>query len=221
MDRFIMITSCEEKQGKTTLCFEVSKFLSKDKKVLLIDLSKSIDYSSLQLECLENTIFDYVDLVDDACTLEEAVVSVVIEEAKFDFIPSPRIDNKLSNSSKIFGKLFMLVSNKYDYVIIDGYALYNSKRFLDYGILDKIILISESKIEDLNKLKTCLNLLGKESFSNVRCIINNYHKKLKKKGLLFSPIEMQEMVNVKILEDISYSTGSDVKKIASKLIEQW
>jgi septum site-determining protein MinD len=220
MSKFIFITSCEEKQGKTILALELAKQLAENKSVLFIDISKSSNNSSVYMGYQENIIYDYVDLIDELCSLEEAVISAEWEGRFFDFIPSPRIETKESENLKIFGKLFMLANGKYDYIIIDGFSLYNNNKFLDYSVLDKIILMTESRIEDLKKVSACLNILGKENLANVSYIINKHQKSLSEKGTMFTSEEMQEMISIKMLGCIALNEEYDIKIIAEKIIEK-
>jgi len=164
-----------------------------------------------------NIIYDYVDMVDDTCTLDESKISADVEGSVFDMIPTPRLETKKSEEKKLFGKLFMILNDKYDYIIIDGGSISNENDIMDYNVLDRIILITESRIEDFGRINTCLNIIGKENAGNILYLVNKYVKKEGKRGSMFTPKELEDMINLKTVGAVEYK--EEYQKIGSGYIE--
>lgn len=217
MSKFILVTSYEEKQGKTVLSLELAKKLSGKGSVVYVDISGSTENAAVYLGCDINIIYDYIDFVDDVCSLEEGIISTQLEDSTFDFIPTPRLETKTTSENKIFGKLFMILNGKYDYIIIDGKSIRDENDLMDYSILDRIILITESNIEDFGKINTCLNIIGKENVGNILYIINKYSKRDGKRGIKFKPSEMEDMINLKMADCIEFNP--EYQKVDSGYME--
>jgi septum formation inhibitor-activating ATPase MinD len=217
MSKFILVTSCEEQQGKTVISLELAKKLSNEGSVVYVDISGSTKNASVYLDYDMNIIYDYVDLVEDTCSLDEGKISAELEGAVFDMIPTPRLETKKAKENKIFGKLFMILNDKYDYIIIDGGSIRDEKDIMDYSVLDRILLITESRIEDFGKINTCINIIGKENAGNILYLINKYMKKEGKRGTMFKPKELEEMINLKMVGHIEFN--DTYQKICSGYIE--
>lgn len=217
MSKFILVTSCEEQQGKTVLSLELAKKLANENSVVYVDISGSTKNASVYLGYDMNIIYDYVDLVDDTCSLDEGKISAEVEGVVFDMIPTPRLETKNAEENKIFGKLFMILNDKYEYVIIDGGSIRDEKDIMDYGVLDRILLITESRIEDFGRINTCLNIIGKENAGNILYLVNKYMKKEGKKGTMFNPKELEDMINLKTVGHIEFN--SNYQKISNGYAE--
>lgn len=217
MSKFILVTSCEEQQGKTVLSLELAKKLAKNKSLVYVDISGSTKNASVYLGYDMNIIYDYVDLVDDTCSLDEGKISAEVEGSFFDMIPTPRLETKKAECNKIFGKLFMILNDKYDYVIIDGRSIRDEKDIMDYGVLDRILLITESKVEDIGRMNTCLNIIGKENAGNILYLVNKYIKKEGKKGTMFTPKELEDMINLKNVGHIEFDLN--YQKVGNGYVE--
>ncbi|SHJ58555.1 Septum formation inhibitor-activating ATPase MinD [Dethiosulfatibacter aminovorans DSM 17477] len=217
MSKFLLVTSCEEQQGKTVLSLELAKKLAKNNSVVYVDISGSTKNASVYLGYDMNIIYDYVDLVDDTCSLDEGKISAEVEGSVFDMIPTPRLETKKAEGNKIFGKLFMILNDKYDYVIIDGSSIRDEKDIMDYSVLDRILLITESRIEDIGRMNTCLNIIGKENAGNILYLVNKYMKKEGKKGTMFTPKELEDMINLKSVGHIEFDLN--YQKVGNSYVE--
>jgi len=235
MSKFTLVTSCNGKQGKTILAIEIAKILAMKHKVLFVDMSKSTKSAASYLGNDENIIYDFVDLMSGMCSGEEATIKYQDDTYSFDLIPAPRLKNKTFKDSKMFEKFFMIFSKSYDYIIIDGIDLYQDDVYYDYDGLDKIVFITESKTEDLKKIDSCIQKIGKENIENLLTVINKFSKTEMLKGRMYNQKELEEMMRINIIGDMGFNsdyesievmnnqTGQilkDFKAIAAKIVEK-
>ena len=235
MSKFILLASCNSKQGKTLLAIEIAKKLAVKHKVLFVDMSKSSKSAAAYLGVDENIIYDFVDLISGICSVEEATIKPSNSNHLFDLIPAPRLRNKAVRDSKIFEKFFMMFSKSYDYVMVDGIDLFQDDIFYDYEGLDKIVFITEGKIEDLKKINACIQKLGKENIENVLTVINKYSKTEMLKGRMYNQKELGEMMKLDIIGEMGFNSEyesieamsdqterilKDFKDIAVKVVEK-
>lgn len=207
MSKFILITSCKEKQGKTLLAIELAKKIAKTHKVLFVDISKSSKSAASYLGIDENIIYDFVDLMSGVCSVEEATIKTNNDNYLFDLIPAPRMRSKFVRDSKMFEKFFMIFSKSYDYVIIEGIDLFQDNVYYDYDGLDRIVFITEGKTEDLKKIDVCIQKIGKENAEKVLSIINKYSKTEMIKGRMYNLKELDEMMQINIIGELGFNSG--------------
>lgn len=235
MSKFILITSCNGKQGKTILAIELAKKVALTHKVLFVDISKSSKSAASYLGIDENIIYDFVDLMSGVCSVEEATIKTNNDNYLFDLIPAPRMRSKTIRDSKMFEKFFMVFSKSYDYVIIDGIDLFQDDIYYDYDGLDRIVFITEAKTEDLKKINVCIQKTGKENVEKVLSVINKYSKTEMLKGRMYNQKELDEMMQINIIGELGFNSDyesievmndqTDVilkgfKEIAAKIVEK-
>lgn len=198
MSKFVMITSCEEKQGKTVFSLITAKELSNEKKVLLVDLSNSEKDSSYFLDVKDMVIYDVVDLIKDTCSLEQAIIKIKEENYAFDFLPAPRIKEKYKELDLgHLKKIFMESNGKYDYIIIDGTTVVDDIKTASYEILDQVIMLTYNKIENVKCIFSSLNIINND-VKSVNLIVNKTIDREEKKGNLLTIEEIQEILRVKV-----------------------
>lgn len=235
MSKFILLASCNSKQGKTILAIEIAKKLAVKNKVLFVDMSKSSKPAASYFGIDENIIYDFVDLISGMCSVEEATIKPNNSNHLFDLIPAPRLRNKEVRDPKLFEKFFMMFSKSYDYIMVDGIDLFQDDIFYDYEGLDKIVFITEGKIEDLKKINACIQKLGKENIENVLTVINKYSKTEMLKGRMYNQKELREMMKLDIIGEMGFNSEyelieamsdqtervlKDFKDIAAKVVER-
>jgi len=199
------MTSCEEKQGKTLFSLAASKFLSNHKKVLLVDLSNSEKDCSHYLDIKEKVIYDVVDLIKETCSIDQALISIEEENFNFDFLPAPRIKEKYKKLDLgHLKKIFMESNGIYDYVIIDGTSIVDDIKTSSYEIIDLALILSYSKIEDVKKIFSSLNIIGND-VKNVKLVINKIKEKDEKKGIALTIKEVEELLKVPVAGRIKFA----------------
>ncbi|MBV1756338.1 MAG: AAA family ATPase [Dethiosulfatibacter sp.] len=220
MSKFTLVTSCNGKQGKTILAIEIARKLATKHKVLFVDMSKSSKSAAAYLGNDENIIYDFVDLMTGMCSVEEATIKPHNDKHLFDLIPAPRLRNKIIRDSKMFEKFFLMFSKSYDYVIIDGIDLYLDDVYYDYDGLDKIIFITEGKVEDLRKINTCIQKIGKENIENLLTVINKYSKTEMLKGRMYNQKELDEMMQINIIGELGYNSNYESIEVMNDQTDQ-
>ncbi len=198
MSKFIMLTSCEEKQGKTVFSLITAKELSKEKKLLLVDLSNSEKDSSYYLNVKDMVIYDVVDLIKDTCSLEQAVIKIKEEEFEFDFLPAPRMKDKYKQLDLgHLKKIFMESNGNYDYIVIDGTTVADDIKTASYEIVDLVVMLTYNKVENIKCIFSSLNIISSD-VKDIKLVINKTIEKEERKGNLLTTEEVEEILKVKV-----------------------
>jgi len=193
-----MLTSCEEKQGKTVFSLITAKELSKEKKLLLVDLSNSEKDSSYYLNVKDMVIYDVVDLIKDTCSLEQAVIKIKEEEFEFDFLPAPRMKDKYKQLDLgHLKKIFMESNGNYDYIVIDGTTVADDIKTASYEIVDLVVMLTYNKVENIKCIFSSLNIISSD-VKDIKVVINKTIEKEERKGNLLTKEEVEEILKVKV-----------------------
>jgi len=193
-----MLTSCEEKQGKTVFSLITAKELSKEKKLLLVDLSNSEKDSSYYLNVKDMVIYDVVDLIKDTCSLEQAVIKIKEEEFEFDFLPAPRMKDKYKQLDLgHLKKIFMESNGNYDYIVIDGTTVADDIKTASYEIVDLVVMLTYNKVENIKCIFSSLNIISSD-VKDIKLVINKTIEKEERKGNLLTTEEVEEILKVKV-----------------------
>ncbi len=202
MNQLVLMMSCDKNQGKTLMAITLANVLSRESKVLLIDVTTSKKTIASYLGVEEQIVYDVGDMMLGTCQMDSAIMEVRIGEVVVDFIPAPRMRTKIYNRAELIEKLSILPAQKYDFIIIDGIELCSTDYYYDYTSINYLIMMIESKIEDLKKINIATQKIGKEALENTYFVLSRYHKTLYQKGQLLSGKEIEEMMNISIIGQI-------------------
>ena len=226
MNKLILLASCEQKQGKTILGFELAKKLGEKHKVQYVDIARSEKSLAMYLGIESNVVYDFVDVMEGTCQVEEATIPVEINGVRaFDLVPSPRLKSKTYRSSELIEKIALIFGKSYDYTIIDGIHLYQDENYFDYNSVHRILFLTEAKTEDLKKIDGCIQKIGKEKLEHVIMVLNKYVKADVQKGLMYRQKELEEMLKIRIRGTISRENTLDnvdrIEEISETSIKEY
>ena len=137
----VLVSSQKRDVGKTVLTLKLGIELSQaGNKVLLIDLSFGKKKISEYLNVSENIIYDIKDVLENTCSLDQAVIDI---DDKLSILPNPRITDKLGDI-KIdeFSKLISEAKGKYDVIIADIDKI--SLSYIDFNCIQFIINVNNN-----------------------------------------------------------------------------
>ena len=178
--------------GKTVISIRMAfELAGTGKKVLMMDLSSGKIKMSEYLNVNEDIIYDIVDVLKNTCTLEQAIIKI---NENLWLLPFPRVPSKINEINKeSFVKLLESLED-YDYVIIDAEKL--TSVYIDFSKIDNAITINNndfSCIKEINSDKT----ISSEA-TNFIVVINKYHKKKAKKGIMMKLKDIEKLTEKKV-----------------------
>ena len=122
MGRVLFITSFKGGVGKTTLSANLSAVLARmGYRVLAVDGDMGMRCMDMALGEENGAVYNIADVLEGKCTAERAIVQSGTVDGLF-FLASPANRPEVIPEREKFLKLFALLREGYDYVIIDSSA---------------------------------------------------------------------------------------------------
>lgn len=159
--------SSEDKARKHLYISSLSSFLSKDKKVLIINMEENRELE-IFYDIEDFIIYDYLDFFSGNCELDQVIQEI---DDNIDLIPSAFKLDKYRLNKKDYKKIYNL--KEYDYLIING----------DISIL-----------ENFEEIDCIMDYLPEEELENIHYINNrSSNKKINRKKKEFFE---EEKINI-------------------------
>lgn len=118
MGKTTVITSGKGGVGKSTASVFLGRELCKrGKSVVLVELDAGLRTLDILTDMSQNVLFDVGDIIDDRCTVSQAVIPVKGEERLF-LLPAPAYYSDKSNTDRL-KKLTYRLAQIFDHVLID------------------------------------------------------------------------------------------------------
>lgn len=176
--KVISVTSCDENEGKTTVCLHLAKsFAELGKRVLLIDgdMRKSVMVARNTEATNKKGLSE---VLNGICYLDECLCSTQYEKFHILFAGKyPPNPVELLNS-KYFAQLIENARGVYDYIIIDTPPL---GRVIDAAVVSSLcdgsILVMEGKRNRASKAKDVINQLEMSNAKILGVVRNNAKKR--------------------------------------------
>ena len=199
MGRVLFITSFKGGVGKTTLSANLSAVLARmGYRVLAVDGDMGMRCMDMALGEENGAVYNVADVLEGKCTAERAIVQSGTVDGLF-FLASPANRPEVIPEREKFLKLFALLREGYDYVIIDSSAE-ETPYYLSFAACadDAIVVCTHQSISVRAAEKTGLKLqtLG---FRSVRMVVNCYRDDLSEAGLLMSVAKIIDGCAIRLL----------------------
>lgn len=212
----VLVSSQKRDVGKTVIAVKTGIELSQTgKKVLLIDLSFGKKKISEYLNVSEDIIYDIKDVLDNTCSLEQAVIEI---DDKLSILPNPRITDKLGNIKiEEFSKLISEAKPKYDVIIADVDKI--SLSYIEFNCIQFIINVNNNDFSCIKELNIEKNIANKFGFNNIIAIINKFSKKNAVNGTMMKLKDIQKMTEMQtsiVIEDNAAYLNADYDFLFNK-----
>lgn len=208
MTQVITVSNHKGGTGKSALSFEIGKILSKNNRVLLIDLDGQGDLTRTILKDDDQPLISTLDVLKGEIDAREAVLNI---NSHVSLLPSTddllRADIELTKKGVSSDCLNQAIKNlkRYDYIVIDtppnlGTLTLNALKTAD---IVYIPMLAESNSIDgfLNFLKTLnsVNKIRKKRIAIGGIIVTRYNgRSTINKGMMGSIEDMADQLKVKV-----------------------
>lgn len=198
MGKTIAIASGKGGTGKTMVSANLGTALSKKGySVLLADMDTGMRNLDLYLGLENKVVFDVGDVLNDVCSIKQAI----IKNKKFPnmfFLPaSPCIDDEEFPQSHV-RILFEALENSFDYVIVDCPSG-REGLITATECADNVILVVNPELSSLRYCDSMVSTLEKKGVKNCFFIVNKANIKLINEGFAPSLREMDDKLRGKII----------------------
>ncbi|MDR1234982.1 MAG: AAA family ATPase [Mycoplasmataceae bacterium] len=187
MARIISLISNDIKSGKTTIAFNIATLLgNKNKKTLLVNLEHKSSYLKL-MPNKNSTVVKNIIKPFELVQYEKHFSILILSDSKI-------------NCKKLLLKQIQLLTNKYDYIILDTSYIWNDLTNECLRISKEVFLVYDSKNFVTNELRRNLNFIRKLQPQNpnlklTTIMLNNYDLHRHMEALL----EINKLTNNKYL----------------------
>lgn len=216
MGRIIFVTSFKGGVGKTTLAANLASALTVlGKKVLVVDADYGNRCMDLVLGLESEALFDSADVIVGKTDFENAVVRHS-ENERLYFLPAPAFSGGTVSATGVT-KLFDSIKERFDFVLVDSSAEDSDVyRAFARGAEDALIVTfhQSTAIRAAEKTAVMLDGLG---FSNIRLVVNCFHKEQAEKGVLPDVLDMIQRTHVQLIGIIPFDMGAPTAQEAGRL----
>lgn len=208
MGKVVLISSEKSDIGKTIICTKLGIVLSEsNKNVLLIDLSFGKNKISEYLNVQEDIIYDIKDVLDNTCSLDQAIIEV---SDKLSLLPYPRILDKFKDIKiESFTRLINESKSLYDVIIVDIDKI--SLSYIDFNVVDNIISVNNNDFSCIKEFSRDKHIAQKFNVDIITAVLNKFNNKSAKKGMMMNAKDIQKMtemnMNIIIEENSKYSNA--------------
>lgn len=206
MGRIIFITSFKGGVGKTTLTANLATALTVlGKRVLVVDADYGNRCMDLVLGMENSSLFDSSDVISGRVNAQSAIAQHE-SNGRLSFLAAPAA---FSSELSVNGVVQLLAELKpqYDFVLVDSSAE-DSRVYRAFArSADDALVVSfhqSTAIRAAEKTATVLSSLG---FSNIRLVVNSYHKEAEEAGALPSVFDIIQRAHIRLLGVIPCDYG--------------
>ncbi len=168
----IVVTSGKGGTGKTTCTAAIASCLAGlGRRVLVIDGDIGLRNLDLVLGMNEQVPFDYNDVIQGRCTLNDAIVSHR-KIKRLSLLAAPMSIMPGDIEPQVFRAIMRAVKPFYDYVLIDCAAGLDTAFQLAAGAAESAILVANTELVSLRDAARTHQLLREMNITDCRLIIN-------------------------------------------------
>lgn len=202
MSNVILVTSNNKETGKSIISLKTAIEISNtNENIVIVDIFYGVRSISKYANVEDQIIYDIQDVMNDTCSYTQATIEI---NNNLHIIPAPRLKEKGNNISQSqFSILIEELKSIYKYILIDGSNMSNNN-FIDYDLIDNVLIIDNSDISIVRNIFKIINLLNEDTNKSIYMIINKYNKESVKHGTAFPYKDLTELLPVDIVGAIKY-----------------
>jgi septum site-determining protein MinD len=199
MSRIIVITSGKGGVGKTTVTANLGVAIAKlGRQVALIDADFGLRNLDLLLGLENRVVYTAIEVFAGQCRLEQALVKDKRQEGLV-LLPAAQSRNKEAVSPEQMKKLMAVLSQKYEYILVDSPA------GIEMGFRNAIIAASEAlivttpEIAAVRDADRVVGLLEAQGIKRIFLIINRLKPAMVQADQMMSVQDVQEILAIPLI----------------------
>ena len=198
MSRNIVITSGKGGVGKSSVAAYLGEELCNfKKKVLLIDMDEGLRSLDLMLDVSSQTVFDITDIIQDYCSLFQALLPIPKCDNLF-LLPAPATKGALANKDCL-KNLCDTFSDMFDYILIDCPAGIGEGFYSSISAATEALLVVNPDPISVRDGGIVSSLLRRNGIDNIRLVINKLNTKLMIKGTFLNIDEIIDQTETQLI----------------------
>ena len=209
MARVIVVTSGKGGVGKTTTTSNIGMSLARlGHATLLIDADVGLRNLDLLLGLENRIIYTGLDVLNENCRLEQAIIQDKRQE-KLAFFPLSSNRGKVPVTFKQVKELIELVSKEYEYILIDSPAGIDNGFQTAIECAGEAIVVVTPEVPSIRDADRVIGILMSKGIDDINLIINRVRPNM---------IVADEMMSIEDVKDILGVTLAGVIPDSEKII---
>ncbi len=199
MGKIVIIASGKGGTGKTTTTANLGAALAmRGKLVALVDMDMGLRNLDVILGLENNIVYDISDVVEDVCSLDEALVKDPRYENLY-FIPAPQTRDASGLKDEAVTKMWEQLQSRFDYCIVDAPAGVDGGFLYAAMSADSAIIITMPELTALRDADRAISVLEDHGINDIKVIINRVRADMINRGLMMNMDDCLDMLQVPVL----------------------
>ncbi len=216
MTENIVVTSGKGGVGKTTTSASLAVGLAKrGKKVAVIDFDVGLRNLDLIMGCERRVVYDFVNVINDECTLKQALIKDKRYDTLFILAASQTRDKDALTREGVEKVLQALSADGFDYVICDSPAGIEKGAALAMYFADRAVVVVNPEVSSVRDSDRILGLLASKTRRaeigdgavEQHLLLTRYNPNRVASGDMMSITDVQEILGIDVIGVIPESEG--------------
>ena len=216
MTENIVVTSGKGGVGKTTTSASLAVGLAKrGKKVAVIDFDVGLRNLDLIMGCERRVVYDFVNVINDECTLKQALIKDKRYDSLFILAASQTRDKEALTREGVEKVLKGLSDDGFDFVICDSPAGIEKGAALAMYFADRAVVVVNPEVSSVRDSDRILGLLASKTrraelgtgVVEQNLLLTRYNPNRVESGDMMSIADVQEILGIEVVGVIPESEG--------------
>ncbi len=208
MSKAWIIASGKGGVGKSTITASLGIAMSREgRKVCIVDADIGLRDQDAILGLENRIVFDMLDVVNDACRLEQALVTPDGEQ-RLALLPASQFARAKDLAPKDFKRIVLALKKRFDVVLIDAPAgIERSLRGLMNNEIDETVLISTPDDVCMRNAERACAILEEKGLPRPQLIVNRLMPELIRSGEMYTAATVAATLDLPLLGEIPEDTN--------------
>lgn len=216
LTEIIVVTSGKGGVGKTTTSASLAVGLAKrGKKVAVIDFDVGLRNLDLIMGCERRVVYDFVNVINDECTLKQALIKDKRYDTLFILAASQTRDKDALTKEGVDKVLTGLADDGFDFIICDSPAGIEKGAALAMYFADRAVVVVNPEVSSVRDSDRILGLLASKTRRaelgngavEQHLLLTRYNPNRVESGDMMSIADVQEILGIEVVGVIPESEG--------------
>lgn len=207
MTQIIVVTSGKGGVGKTTTSASLACGLARHgKKTVVIDFDVGLRNLDLIMGCERRVVYDFVNVVNEECTLKQALIKDKRFENLYVLAASQTRDKDALSKEGVERVIKELGEDGFDFIICDSPAGIEKGAFLAMYFADRAVVVVNPEVSSVRDSDRVLGLLSSKTRKAERgekvddsLLLTRYNPARVESGEMLSIKDVEEILGLKVL----------------------
>lgn len=204
--KVIVITSGKGGVGKTTTTAAIGAELARrGKKTIVIDFDIGLRNLDLIMGCERRVVYDFVNVINDEATLNQAMIKDKREENLY-ILPASQTRNKDALTQDGVAKVINILKNDFDFILCDSPAGIERGAQMALHFAEEAVIVTNPEVSSVRDSDRIIGVLnsdsklardGKEVKKHL--LVTRFSQSRVKRGEMLSVEDIQEILAIDLL----------------------